>query len=329
MIAGIVDQAGIFVAALGVDHQRRFLLQHFGEADDGVERRAQFVAHGGEEAALGGIGALGLGAGVFKRLLLQLAPGDVAQHRDDFATAVGAGIGAGLLERPAAHLDPDEFRHRGGRLRRRRRAARGTPPNGFRPTPRRRRAPSDRRADRRHGRGRTSRGRGIRQCAAPNSDSPAGDTNNTAPSRPCRVIDVGHVARQQAVAVLLGVKQPEAGARQRLGAEREPGRIKRRRYDAERGERRMRARTLAPARAVRRRAAPGARRRRARASTRSQRRGARPTAPPRAARQRARSRRMRRCRRSRRPPPSPARSAPATTARARSRSGRCATENKR
>ena len=112
MIAGIVDQPGIFVAPLGVEHQRRFLHQHFGEADDGIERRAQFVAHGGEEAALRGIGALGLGARVLERLLLLLALGDVAQHRDDFAAVRVAGIGAGLFERPAAHLDPDEFHRR-------------------------------------------------------------------------------------------------------------------------------------------------------------------------------------------------------------------------
>ena len=49
--------------------------------------------------------------------------------------------------------------------------------------------------------------------------------------------DVGHVAGEQAIAVLLGIEQPEAGARERLGAEREPGRIERRRNDAERRQR--------------------------------------------------------------------------------------------
>ena len=72
VLPGIVDEAGIFVAAPDIEQQRVFLLQHVGEADDGVERRAQFVAHGGEEAALGGVCALGLGAGVFERLLLAL-----------------------------------------------------------------------------------------------------------------------------------------------------------------------------------------------------------------------------------------------------------------
>ena len=84
-MAGIVDQAGIFAAAPGVEHQPGFLLQHVRETDDGVERRAQFVAHGGEKTALGGIGALGLGARVLERLLLKLTLGHVAQNGDDFA----------------------------------------------------------------------------------------------------------------------------------------------------------------------------------------------------------------------------------------------------
>ena len=49
--------------------------------------------------------------------------------------------------------------------------------------------------------------------------------------------DVGHVAGQQPIAVLLGVEQPEARARERFGAEREPGGVERRRDDAERRER--------------------------------------------------------------------------------------------
>ena len=52
MLAGIVDQLGIFLAARRIQHQRVFLNDHLGEADDGVERRAQFVAHGGEESGV-------------------------------------------------------------------------------------------------------------------------------------------------------------------------------------------------------------------------------------------------------------------------------------
>src|SRR5947209_3954014 len=46
MAAGLVDEMRIFTAATGVDHQLVFVDEHFGEADDGVERRAQLVAHG-------------------------------------------------------------------------------------------------------------------------------------------------------------------------------------------------------------------------------------------------------------------------------------------
>ena len=84
--------------------------QHFGEADDGIERRAQLVAHGGEEAALGGVGALGLGARLLERLLLRLALGDVAHDRDDLALVPRRR--RRLVERTAAHLDPDELRAR-------------------------------------------------------------------------------------------------------------------------------------------------------------------------------------------------------------------------
>ena len=56
MLAGIVDQLGIFLALGRIQHQGLLLRDHLGEADDGVERRAQLMAHGGEEARLGGVG---------------------------------------------------------------------------------------------------------------------------------------------------------------------------------------------------------------------------------------------------------------------------------
>ncbi len=103
----LVDQMGIFVPSLGADQQRVFLRQHFREADDGIERRAQLVAHGGEEVALGGVRALGLGAGVLDRLLLRLALGGVAHDRHDLAVMAVVALADG--ERTAAHLDPDEL----------------------------------------------------------------------------------------------------------------------------------------------------------------------------------------------------------------------------
>ena len=74
---------------------------------------------------------------------------------------------------------------------------------------------------------------------APNSGSAAGDTNSTAPLRAMPRDDVGHVARQQPIAVFLGIEQPEARARERFGAEREAGGIERGRNDAERRQRRL------------------------------------------------------------------------------------------
>ena len=87
MVTGIVDEMRVVVTPFGVDHHRAFLGQHLREADDGVERRAQLVAHGREEAALGLVGPLGLGARVLERCFLFLALGDVAHHRHDLALA--------------------------------------------------------------------------------------------------------------------------------------------------------------------------------------------------------------------------------------------------
>ena len=103
MLTGIVDELRILLATGGVDHHRLFMHDHLGEADDGVQRRAQFVAHGGQESGLGGIRLLGGGARQFEGLLLDLAVGDIAHHRDDI------GLGRNLLKRPATHLDPDEI----------------------------------------------------------------------------------------------------------------------------------------------------------------------------------------------------------------------------
>ena len=47
---------------------------------------------------------------------------------------------------------------------------------------------------------------------------------------------VAHVSRQQAIAIFLDIEQRHAGARQRLGAEGEPGGIERRRRHTERHE---------------------------------------------------------------------------------------------
>ena len=240
---------------------------------------------------------------VLERLLLRLALGDVAHHGDHLALARPQRFAERAVERPAAHLDPDEAARavlsRLGAL---------APHAEFdrlalasRP---RRRAPSDRPAGPPHARGRTGRGRRSSATGAPNSRSAAGEAKSTDAVAAVPRDHVGHVAREQPVAVLLGIEQPEAGARERLGAEREPGRVERGRDDAERGERavpllggrRRRQQIVARCRTS------AGRRRRAPASRRSRPRGARRTAPPRAGRSPARSPRTTRCRRSSPPP---------------------------
>ena len=89
MQAGIVDELGVFPALGRTQHQSLLLRDHLGEADDGIERRAQLVAHGGEETRLGGIGRFRSAAGLIERLFGKLAIGDVAHHADDFGLARG------------------------------------------------------------------------------------------------------------------------------------------------------------------------------------------------------------------------------------------------
>ena len=70
MLAGAVDffEVGAEFIQFSLDG---FLLQHLGVAHDGVERRAQLVAHVGQEDALGPVGLL-------QRLLVAFAFGDIA-----------------------------------------------------------------------------------------------------------------------------------------------------------------------------------------------------------------------------------------------------------
>ena len=65
------------------------------------------MTHGGEEPALGDIGAFGLGPRILDRVLLVLPGGDVAHDRDHLAVLAGVRQRR-PIERPATHLDPDE-----------------------------------------------------------------------------------------------------------------------------------------------------------------------------------------------------------------------------
>ena len=61
-----------------------------------------------KESALGGVGALGLGADLFQCGLAFFAPGDVAHHRHHLTFSCS--LEGGLIERAAAHLNPDKGR---------------------------------------------------------------------------------------------------------------------------------------------------------------------------------------------------------------------------
>ena len=63
-----VDVAGIFLVLRHRVRAEQLRLQHFGKADDGVERRAELVAHRREELRLGDVGLLGVAAGLVRHL---------------------------------------------------------------------------------------------------------------------------------------------------------------------------------------------------------------------------------------------------------------------
>jgi hypothetical protein len=67
--AAVHDIAAIFVIFLRAQLAEHSRFHDLGKADDGVQRRAQFVAHIGEEFGLGAVGVLGAGLlfGIFLR----------------------------------------------------------------------------------------------------------------------------------------------------------------------------------------------------------------------------------------------------------------------
>ena len=69
VLAAVVDVAGVLGVFGGAERAEHLGCHDLGEADDGVERRAQLVAHVGEEFRLGLVGVLGAGffLGVFFR----------------------------------------------------------------------------------------------------------------------------------------------------------------------------------------------------------------------------------------------------------------------
>ena len=73
-----------------------------GKADDGVQRRAQLVAHIGEEAALGAACRLGMLLRLLEAPLALLHRGEVADDEEE--AAIGAGLRLARTQRPSASL---------------------------------------------------------------------------------------------------------------------------------------------------------------------------------------------------------------------------------
>src|ERR1700691_6477325 len=91
MLAATADQRGVFAVARGLRPENS-LLHDLREAADGVHGRPELVAHGGEERALGPVGALGrlarLALGLLalaERVFLLLHLGDVGVEADGAA----------------------------------------------------------------------------------------------------------------------------------------------------------------------------------------------------------------------------------------------------
>src|SRR3546814_7618590 len=56
VIAALVDVLDVVAVVVVADRPEDLLQDELREADDGVQRRAQLVAHGGQEVALGAVG---------------------------------------------------------------------------------------------------------------------------------------------------------------------------------------------------------------------------------------------------------------------------------
>ena len=83
MLRAGADVARIAGIARAADRAHHLVRHHLGEADDGVQRRAQLVAHIGEELGLAAARELGFLLGGDERQLGGLAVGDVERGGDD------------------------------------------------------------------------------------------------------------------------------------------------------------------------------------------------------------------------------------------------------
>lgn len=83
MRAGLMDQRHVFALAIVFELSEIFACKHVRKAEDGIERRAQFMADGGKEPRFGIVGRLGMCC-LGRRLCLQTRLfGDIARLGDN------------------------------------------------------------------------------------------------------------------------------------------------------------------------------------------------------------------------------------------------------
>ena len=100
-LAAFIDELGVFLVALMPELAEHLEVEDFGKADNGVERRAQLMAHIGEETRLGAAGGFRPLARVLEFRLIGLARIDVARDADDLHPLAEIARGA------HGGLDPD------------------------------------------------------------------------------------------------------------------------------------------------------------------------------------------------------------------------------
>ncbi len=96
-----MDQANIFAVAGDADRTENFLGHDFREADNRVQRRAQLMAHIGEEGRLGPVGLLGQIACIDEVTFMGLAIGNITCDSDNIDTFT-----VRPRRRPAAYFCP-------------------------------------------------------------------------------------------------------------------------------------------------------------------------------------------------------------------------------
>src|SRR5262245_1378323 len=106
MAARIVDQFRIFnlIRCADLDNALR---QHFGEADDRIQGRAELVTYRGDNAASVRICPLGFEPNHLKRIVLSLSLTDIAENGNNLLACSFMSTGL-AFERPAPHFDPDK-----------------------------------------------------------------------------------------------------------------------------------------------------------------------------------------------------------------------------